>query len=107
MPKTIQRVIVHHSDGLHKCITNRRSHKLEASFPEILAHRVGLRCARGNILQRLPFVLLWGAANKLPDIGIKTAELLLDLQETARIFDGSRNLEPVAHDTWIREKLFH
>ena len=43
MPETADLMVVHHADGLHEGVADGRTHELEASSLEVLAHQVG-RC---------------------------------------------------------------
>src|SRR5438067_177114 len=57
MPETTHQMVVDHAGGLHERVTDRRSYEGEAALPQVLAHRVRLFGARGNVLSAPPAIL--------------------------------------------------
>src|SRR4051812_48495071 len=48
-PPAVAHMIVHHAHGLHERIADGRADEGEAATPEVLAHRVALRRAGGDL----------------------------------------------------------
>ena len=68
-------MVVDHARRLHEGVADGRADEVEAALFQILAHGVRFGVCARHLLQRLPRVLLGLAADKLPDVGIKAAEL--------------------------------
>src|SRR5258708_35055369 len=101
---TIDEVIVHHSDGLHVRISDRRADEAESAVLEILAECLGFGRSRGNLASSSPAVELGPSADEMPTVGVKVPELLLDLEKCARVAHRGFDLLPIADDLWIRYK---
>src|SRR5580765_3122061 len=99
--KALLRMIVDHSHRLHESIANRRTNELEASLAQVFAHDVRFGSSRRNLLQRGPAIENRLAANKLPDVTVETAELLLHGEKRLRVLHGRLDLKPVAHDAGV------
>lgn len=69
--KTVDGVIVDHSDGLHEGITNGWADKIEAALFQIFAHQTGRRGLRRNIGKARPHVVLGRAVNVTPEKRVK------------------------------------
>src|ERR1051325_4729476 len=98
MPKAADEVVVDHSRRLHVRVTDRRADEGEAALLQILAERVGLGGAGGDFADALETIALWFAVDEAPDIAVEAAELLLHLQEGARVADRRFDLHAVADD---------
>src|SRR5579862_1195242 len=98
-------MIVHHAYRLHEGIANGGSYKIESALLEILAHGIGLRGARLNLLRRPDRIHSRLASDELPDITVEAAKLFLHLEERSRIRDGGSDFEFVAHDSSIGKQL--
>src|SRR6185503_956238 len=77
IPKTVDRVVVHHPRRLHERVADRRSDEPEPPLLQILAHRVGLRRARRNVAHSADGVHTRFSADESPDVGIERARFLL------------------------------
>src|SRR5439155_24612622 len=66
VPREGHLLVVHHPDGLHERIADRRSDEPKAALLELLAHRVRLRRARRQVTQGAEGVPLRGAADEMP-----------------------------------------
>lgn len=99
-------MVVDQSYRLHKGVADRGSNELEATALEVFAHGVGLGRARGDLLQRPPFVDAGLASDKLPDVAVKGTEFFLDAKEGFGVFDRGGDFKPVANDSGIgKERL--
>src|SRR5579885_2168573 len=98
-------VIVHQADRLHESVADRGADELEAAILQLFAHRVRFWCARGNLLGKLPAVDARLTVDELPDVAIEAALLLLYREERFGILHGCRDLQPIADDPRIGEKL--
>ena len=105
VPKAIHHVVVDHTHRLHKCITDGGSHKVKAPALQVFAHGIGLGCKCGHRLRGTPGVLLRMPAHELPNVRVKTPELILDLEKGLRIPDGGFNFQPVADNAGIAEQF--
>src|ERR1051326_613367 len=104
VPEAIRRVIVDHARRLHQGITNRRADELEAALDHVLAHRVGFFRFGRNIGQRPESIDDWFAADKLPQVTIERAELLLSGEKTTGVDDGGVDFEFVSNDAGVFEQ---
>src|SRR5439155_21771685 len=105
--KAINSVVVDHADGLHHCVTNCRTHKLESALEQVFAHGVGVGRARGNFFERTPGILFRRAADELPDVSVEAAKFLLHCQKRFRVLNRRGDLEPVADNPRIGEESLH
>jgi hypothetical protein len=78
-------VIIHHSNRLHEGVADSRSHEVEATLLQILAHGIGFGGARWKAFFSFARIHQRLAVHKLPDVAIEAAELFLDLQKRACI----------------------
>ena len=86
--KTICRVIVDHSCGLHEGVADGGADEGESSSLEVFAHRVGFRCVGGHVFQRFPPIVDWPAFDELPNILIKASNFLLDDKKGLGVGNG-------------------
>src|SRR3954447_20422137 len=100
-------MIVHHAYGLHVSVADSRTDKIEPALLQVLAHCIGLSGARRDVLERAPAILLGLPADELPDVTVKPAELVPQLQEGARILDRGLDLQAIADNRGVSEKLLH
>ena len=96
-------MVIDHSHRLHEGVANRRTDEFESAPFQILAHGVGLPGACRNLLQVPAPVLDRLAAGELPDIPVKAAEFLLDLQKRPGIENGSADFEAIPDDARVLE----
>src|SRR5262249_30512437 len=87
VPKTVNRVIVHHPRRLHERITDGSSDEAEAALLEILAHRIGLRRAGCDIPELANGVHPRLPTHELPDIRVERASFLLHREKRRRVGD--------------------
>ena len=85
MTKTIHRVIVHHTHGLHQGVADDRADEFESAFAEIAAQGLGNRCGRGDVFEGAPFVLAGPPIDKLPQITVEGTAGLLDFAKGSGI----------------------
>src|SRR5712691_7455708 len=78
IPKAAHPVVIHHTYGLHECVADRWTHKVEAAVLQVFAHGDGFLGFCRHVLALAPGVLDRPAADKLPDVAIETTELFLD-----------------------------
>src|SRR3989442_3182205 len=91
--KTAYHVVVHHAGRLHVRVADRGADELEAALLQILGQGVGLRRGRPEGFSGHPVgIAHCPVAREAPDVPIETAILLLDLQKTPRIGDGTFDL---------------
>src|SRR5437899_4145411 len=102
--ETLDRVVVDQPSSLHERVTDGRADEIEAALLQILAHRVRFRSARRNSLPQPPGVHSRFATDKLPDIAIERAELLLYRQKCLGVLYGRSYLQPVADDPLIAQQ---
>ena len=106
MPLACHQMIVHQPGGLHEGIADRGADKTETAFFEIRAHGIRFLGSGWYLLQRSPLVDSGFSPNKLPDIFIETAVLLLNCQEGFSVGNGGRNFETVADNARIIHQTF-
>jgi len=94
--KTIDEVIIHQPSRLHIRIRNRRADEAESSLLEILAECFGFGRSGWNLSRSFPAVEFGLPADELPAVGIKVAELFLDLEKGASIAHRGPDLQSVA-----------
>src|SRR5208282_536712 len=102
--ETLHRVVVYHAGGLHESVADGGADEVEATFLQILAHRVRFRSPGRNPLPQPPGVHSRFAPDKLPDIAIERAELLLHRQKCFGVLYGGSYLQPVADDPLIAQQ---
>lgn len=66
--KTIERVVIHHADGLHVGIHNRWTEKFETALFQIFGPGIGFRDRDGIIFHCLDFVLDWFFVHPRPHV---------------------------------------
>src|SRR5579864_1180669 len=81
--KTIDEMIVHQSSRLQVRIRDRRPNEAESPLLEILAECVRFGRSRRNLSRSFPAVLFGLSADETPAVGVKAAELFLDLEKCA------------------------
>src|SRR6478672_5214154 len=104
VPVALDEMVVDHPYRLHEGIADRAADEPEAAALQVLAHRVGLGRASGNILERLASVLPRLTADKAPNISVERAMLLLNGQKCFRVGDCRFNLKAVPHDSRIGQQ---
>src|SRR6266567_6978117 len=97
-------VIVHQSSRLHVRIRDRRADKAESPLLEILAQCLGFGGARWNLSRSFPSAEFGFPADEPPAVGVKVAELFLDLEKRTSIAHRGLDLHPVADDLRISQK---
>lgn len=98
-------MVIDHAGRLHVSINDRRANKRKSPPLEILAERVGYRRGRWNVADVFPPVLFWVATYKLPSVGPKCSELLLNLEERSRVANGRFNFQSVSNDVRVLEQF--
>src|SRR5258707_15836805 len=78
--KTIDEVIVHHSNRLHVRINDSRADEAKSAVLEVLAECFRFGRSRRNLPRSLPVVKLGPSLDKTPAIGIETPELFLNFE---------------------------
>jgi len=104
IPKTVDQVIVHHSNRLHVSINDRRPDEAKPAALEILAERCGFGRRRRNLSSRFPPVEHRPSADELPAVGVERAELLPNREKGARIAHRGFDLHSVSNDLRIRQE---
>src|SRR5271169_3685338 len=101
MPKAVDDVIVDHADGLHVRIDDRRANKGEAAAFQVLAHRVGLGGARGDVPYGSTTILYRATVDEAPLVRVEAPERALYLEKRPGVLDRRFNLGSVADDAGI------
>src|SRR5579862_3914337 len=78
-------VIVYEAGGLHQGVDDGGADESEAALLEVFAPCGGQRRYGGKLRMGFPVALERGAADKLPGISVKAAELLLHLHKSLGI----------------------
>ena len=76
--KAISRMIIDHANGLHECVTNRRTDECEASVFQIPTDGIRNRRVAGNVAGRFPAIGDRPAVDEFPNILVKAADFILD-----------------------------
>src|ERR1051325_1968167 len=97
-------MVVHHPDGLHVCVDDRRADEAEPAALQILAHGVRLDGRRRNLAHGSPAVPDRAAVDEAPLVRIEAAELRLDFEKGPGVPDRRFDLGPVAHDPGVRQE---
>ena len=105
MAEADREVIIHHPGGLHEGVADRRADEFESTPQQFLAHRVGLRRARGDFLHGAASVLDRLVIYKTPQQRAEAAQFFFHADARLRVLDRRRDLQPVADDAGIREQL--
>src|SRR5688572_5385852 len=103
MPEAVDRVVVHHPHRLHERVADRRAHESEPAPLEILAQRIRLWRAGGDLAERTPAIHLRRPTHELPCVAIEAAELPLHIEECLRVRYRALDLAAVSDDSGIRE----
>ena len=74
-------MVIHHAGCLHKCIANGGPNKFKTTIFQIFAHGRGFRCGCGKFRYFTKSVLNGFPVGELPDVFVKTAELISDIHE--------------------------
>ena len=104
---TFPQVIIHHANRLHIGIADRRADERKATLLECTTHGIGFGGCGGELRQGLELILNGLTLNEGPDIAIEGTELVLDIQESPRIFHRGMQFEPVADKAGIAHELFN
>src|SRR5437899_4551320 len=102
--ETLDRVVVDQPSSLHERVADSRADEIEAALLQILAHRVRFRSARRNSSPQTPGVHSGFATDKLPDVAIERAELLLHVEKCLGVLYRRSHLQPVADDPLIAQQ---
>src|SRR5215470_2588086 len=94
-------MVVHHADGLHESITNRRPDEPKTVRPQIGRQGVRHTGARRDPPRRSPAVLDRLAVHKMPDVSLQTPMTSLELERGPGVLDCGLDLEPVADDAGV------
>src|ERR1700722_7761075 len=86
--------------GVHDCGTD----ELKAPLSKIRAQSPRFLCFWRNLFDRLPFIVNRLAPHKMPNIFVKAAEFLLDLEKEFCVVDSRPDLQFIANDPLISEK---
>ena len=103
---TFPQVIIYHANRLHKGIADRRADERKATLLERTTHGIGFGGCGGELRQGLEPILNGLALNEGSDIAIEGTELVLDIQESPRIFHRGMQFEPVADNAGIAHEFF-
>src|SRR5882724_2279442 len=104
MPKAVGEMVVHHPDGLHVRVDDRRAYEREAAALEILAHGVRLNGLSGNLPYGSPTVLERATIDEAPLVRVEASELRLDFEKRLGVLDRRFDLRAVAHDTRVSQQ---
>ena len=99
--KAVDGMVIDHACRLHEGIADRAPNEAETAFFQVFSHRVRYFSAGGYVLHGFPPIDHGFAISELPDVGIKTAKLMLDFNERPGIGNGGFDLESVADNAWI------
>src|SRR5205814_4693359 len=102
--RTCHQVIVDHADRLHQRVADRGADEFESASQQIAAHRVGFGRACGQLRHGAPAILDWLAADKTPEVRVKTPELFTHGKRHPRVLNGSSNLQSVSHDPGVAKQ---
>src|SRR5690349_4669848 len=105
--KAADDVIVHHADRLHVRVDDGRADEAEVTLAQIRAERVRLLRARRDVVQTPTAILSRAIVDEAPLVCGEAAELLLHLQERARVSDCGLDLQPIADDPGVPQELSH
>src|SRR5258708_103072 len=103
--KTMDDVIVHHSNRLHVRINDRRADEAESPVLQVFAECVGFGRSRWYLPRSLPVIELGPPADKTPAVGVEVLEPVLDFEKCACIAHCGFDLHPVANDLRIGCKV--
>ena len=101
MPKARDQMVVDHPDGLHVCVHNRAADELESALLEVFAERVGFLGRGWQMFHARQPILDWPAADETPNVFVKRAEFLLDVEELLGIRDCSRYFQAITNDSRV------
>src|SRR6266545_3551952 len=94
-------VVLHHADGLHERVADRRSDEPEPSLLQVLAHGPGLRSLGWDVRQTPPRVLHRRPVDERPQVLGERPVICPDRQHRPSIGDRRIDLRPVPDDAWI------
>src|SRR5262249_45591002 len=103
--EALDEVVVHHSDCLHMCVYNSRTHEAEPAVFQVLAEGLGFCRGGGNLLHDCPVVHFGLSTDKAPRIRIKTSKLLLNCEKRSSVSYGRLDFLTVSNDPWIQQQL--
>src|SRR6266403_3606138 len=101
--KAVDHVIVHHARRLHMRIADGRADELKPTLFQILAHGIRLGAGGHKVFQLSQKVHDRAAADKAPDISVKTAELFLHVEKFSSVVYCLQDLCAVANDPLVLE----
>src|SRR5579864_6136164 len=102
--KTIDKVIVHHSDCLHVRISDRWADETKSPALEIFAECLRFGRSRWNLSRSFPAVELGLSAHEIPTVRVEVTELFLNFEKCPCVVHGGFDLHPVTDDLWISHK---
>lgn len=97
-------MIIHHTNSLHKSITNRRTDKGESTGFQVLRYCFREPGRSRYLFQGLPAVYHLLPIGELPEVAVKAAELGAYLQETPGVVNDALNLEPIPDNTLVYQQ---
>src|SRR5215471_957505 len=100
-------MIVDHSDGLHKRITDGRSYKSKAAALQVDTERIGLGSSGGNLFELIPAVDLRRTTDKFPYIAVECSKLLLHRQESLRVTHRRFDLQSISYNSGIQHEFLN
>src|SRR5258707_57199 len=104
MSKAVDEMVIHHPDGLHVRVDNRRAHEGETAALEILTHGVRLAGVSGNLPHGPPWVLDRTTVDEPPLVRVEAIELLQDFEKRLGVLDCRFDLCSVAHDPRVSQQ---
>src|SRR5699024_12408075 len=104
MSEACRQVVVNGPGCLQMGVHSGAAHKFEAAFFKVFAEAVGKRGSSRNFIEALPIVLDRLAIHKGPDIGIKAAKFVLNVNKLLRVVNGGTNFKLVANNRRIDRK---
>ncbi len=107
VPKTVEKVIVHHADRLHIRINDGRTDEAESPVLEILTQHVGFERGRRNLPHCLPPVELGSSIHETPAVGVKASELFLNFEKRPGVAHRGFDFHTVPNDRRIQCELLN
>ena len=105
--ETIQGVVIHHADGLHKSVADRRPHKFEPAALQLTAHRKRFRALGGDLGNMFPAVFDASVIDESPDKTVETAVFCLDFEKAPGIVNSGHQFQLVANYAFVRQQGPH
>src|SRR5438309_249706 len=98
-------MVIHHTGGLHEGIANSGSHKGEASFAQIFAHRFSFWGRDGQLAECSGTFAVHEcfSTRKAPNVAVKGAKFLLNGKKRTCVLYSRADFGPVPDDARIFE----